>query len=280
MKINRIDIIVISIAAVLGVYLIVQAPPPLERADAEKGEKIPVEQLFKIVAEENAVVRTQWTKQIVGPGKKAGIKFGENWKKRGVEQGPLPALFLREVALNLEKKEVPLGLFLGSDYPISKANKFEGDQTVYFEKIKTTGEPQFFFDESTARYTAMFADIASSKACVTCHNEHKDTPKNDWVLFDIMGATTWTYPKEYVTRDEIALVINGLRESIRTTYNAFVLKAESFDSPPVIADKWPEEGYFVPRSDVFIDRFKQSVSSHTLGYLIEPQIPSGSTTAN
>ena len=39
-----------------------------------------------------------WTKEIVGNGKKAGLAFGEDRRKRGVEKDPLPALFLHEMA--------------------------------------------------------------------------------------------------------------------------------------------------------------------------------------
>jgi hypothetical protein len=34
----------------------------------------------------------------------------------------------------------------------------------------------------------VYADIAVAPACVTCHNEHKDTPKNDFKIGDVMGG--------------------------------------------------------------------------------------------
>jgi len=76
-----------------------------------------------------------------------------------VDQGPLPALFLREVATHLEKSSVPLSLFLGSDFPISSSNKFKGKQAEAFQTMRDTkGEAQFFYADDVKRYTAMFAD--------------------------------------------------------------------------------------------------------------------------
>ena len=65
-----------------------------------------------------------------------------------------------------------------------------------FEEIKATSEARFFHEDDTKVYTAMFPDFASVQPCVTCHNEHPDTPKDDWQLGDVMGATTWAYPKK------------------------------------------------------------------------------------
>ena len=65
----------------------------------------------------------------------------------------------------------------------------------------------------------MFPDLASVKPCVTCHNQHPDTPKADWVLGDVMGATTWSYPKANVTMDEftegVERVTAGLEKRLR-----------------------------------------------------------------
>ena len=55
-----------------------------------------------------------------------------HWKDEDVQAGPLPALFLRETAARLEASPVPLGLFLGSDYPISPSNRFQGAQAEAF----------------------------------------------------------------------------------------------------------------------------------------------------
>jgi len=55
--------------------------------------------------------RAIWTKEIVGEGKKAGLKFDEHWRDADLEAGPLPALFLRETAKSMERSPLRLSLF-------------------------------------------------------------------------------------------------------------------------------------------------------------------------
>ncbi len=271
MKINRIDIVMIGIFALTGIYLFIQAPEKL-KDEVQQGELIPVKRLFDIVAHENNVARELWTKKIVVAGKKSGFKFGEDWKDEGVEKGPLPALFLREVSNYLEKSPVALSLFLGSDFPIAIANKFEGKQVEVYQNVKTTNEPQYFYDDSVNRYTAMYPDYAISKACVTCHNEHKESPKKDWKFSDMMGATTWSYPNEYVTRDELAKVLSTVRGSFAKTYKSFLIKLETFENPPSIGEKWPEDGYKIPDLMTFHNQFSTLSSSKTLEFFLKEDI--------
>jgi hypothetical protein len=145
---------------------------PEEKTAVAGEEKVfAVEEVLEMVAKENDVTRTLYTKAIVGGGKKQGMKFDEDWRKDDVEAGPLPALFLRGVATSIRKSPVPLGLYLGSDFPVNAANKFEGKQAELFTQIKEDQKPQFFYDEDQKLHTAMFADLASAGACVSCHND-------------------------------------------------------------------------------------------------------------
>jgi hypothetical protein len=141
----------------LIVYLFVSAPPPLPE-QAAVNASIPVDRVFALVEAENDAVRTLWTREIVAAGTTVGLRFGEDWREVGEEAGPLPALFLRETAKNLERNPVRLSLFLGSDAPINSANRFEGRQKDAFAAMRRTGEPQFFQMPDTRLHTAMFPD--------------------------------------------------------------------------------------------------------------------------
>ena len=219
-----------------------------------------------MVAKENDVTRTLYTKAIVGKGKKQGMKFDEDWRKDDVEAGPLPALFLRGVASSIQKSPVPLGLYLGSDFPINAANKFEGKQATLFEDIKKDQQPKFFYDESQKLHTAMFADLASAKACVSCHNDHSQTSKSDWKLGDVMGATTWQYPKDSLTYKETIAVLNSYAEGTVDIYKAYLDEVENFEKSekPEIGDKWPAEGKYLPTAEVFLDSVKKISSYETM----------------
>ena len=43
-------------------------------------------------------------------------------------------------------------------------------------------------------FTAVYADTAVAPACVTCHNDHKDTPKSDFKIGDVMGGVVIRVP--------------------------------------------------------------------------------------
>ncbi len=229
-----------------------------------------VAEVLEMVATENDVTRTLYTKAIVGGGKKQGMKFDEDWRKDDVEAGPLPALFLRGVATSIKKSPVPLGLYLGSDFPINAANKFEGQQAELFEEIKENQEPKFFYDEEQKLHTAMFADLASAGACVTCHNDHPQTSKSDWKLGDVMGATTWQYPKDSLSYKETVAVLNSYAKGTVDIYLEYLDEIDNFkeSEKPEIGEKWPADGNYLPTAEVFLDSVRKLASYETMKKLV------------
>ena len=210
--------------------------------------------MLGIVESENDVVRALWTEEIVEAGKKVGLEFDEDWRERGVEAGPLPALFLRETAKSLEKNRIRLSLYLGSDFPINTANRFDGIQKENMAIMKNTREPQFFYTEDTGLYSVSFPDIAVAHSCVQCHNEHEQSPKSDWKIHDVMGATTWSYPSETVAFEEAIEILAVLRKGFMDAYSGYLQKTSSFSHRPQIGEKWPRDGYYLPSLDVFMDK--------------------------
>lgn len=226
-----------------------------------------VEQAMEIVSKENDVARKLYTKAIVGEGQKQGLKFDEDWAKENVEAGPLPALFLRGISTDIQKRgEVPLGLFLGSDFPVRKSNKLTGKQAELFQAMREDKKPKFFYDESNHLQTAMFPDFAVAAPCVDCHNKHPETTKTDWALGDLMGATTWTYPQDSLTFEELQAVVLAYRKGMSTTYDLFLDEVRSFKGQPIpeIGSKWPRSGYFLPSTQTFADSVTLLASTATL----------------
>jgi hypothetical protein len=256
-----------GVLAIIAVYLFATRPEPLGEGGGPQSN-VPIETVFRMVASENDAVRALWTADIVGAGTKAGLKFDEKWHEPNVAAGPLPALFLREAANALQKARVPLGLFLGSDYPIAQSNLFSGEQAQHFKKLRETGEPAFFHAADIGRHTAMFADLAVAPGCVSCHNEHPNSPKTDWKSNDIMGATTWSYPKDKVTTDEALQILASLRTSFAAAYDAYLAKISTIENPPEIGQKWPKQGYAVPARQVFLQEFERRASAKTVDRLI------------
>jgi hypothetical protein len=261
-------VVIVSFAAALAVYLFVNAPPPLAAA-APAGARIPIHTVFAMLNNENAAARALWTDEIVGRGTAVGLSFDEHWRDDTVHAGPLPALFLRETARNLQKTPARLNLFLGSPHPLNAANQFTGEQAAHFDALVQKHAPQYFVDAQTGLQTAMFADVAVSDTCASCHNEHANAPKTDWHVHDVMGATTWMYPDATVTTEQAIALVRALRTSIRETYASYLAKVATFPSRPTIGTTWPRDGFALPTADVFMAELARRSSSSTLLSLLD-----------
>jgi hypothetical protein len=258
----------ISVTAMLmvSVYLFATAPAPLSD-DAHSGKRLATKAILEIVNQQNSAVRALYTTEIVGAGKKVGIKFDEHYKDKDVHAGPLPAQFLRETARYLETTPVQLGLYLGSDYPINNANRFEGAPLAMFRQLRADRQPRFFRVEDSGRYAYLFADVAIANACVDCHNQHPQTPKNNWQLQDVMGATTWTYPTETLSVTEALDVLNTLHQAFGEAYGILLQKIQTMDQPPRIGKRWPRDGYYLPSVEVFMTEVESRIAMPTLNQL-------------
>jgi hypothetical protein len=43
-------------------------------------------------------------------------------------------------------------------------------------------------------FTAVYPDMGVSPVCISCHNEHKDSPRKDFKLGDVMGGVVIRIP--------------------------------------------------------------------------------------
>lgn len=269
MMMSNIKSFVISVLMLITVivYLFVTAPPPLQD-EKNASTHLPIEFVLSLANEENKIARSLYTKDILQAGKKIGIKFDEQWQESSVVAGLLPAQFLRETATYLEKSPVRLGLYLGSEYPINNANLIEGVQSTNFEKIKKDRHDIFFKMNEEQTYIFMSPDIAAVTACVSCHNNHAESPKKDWKINDVMGATTWLYPDEQISLTDALILLSELRKGFSFSYQYFLDEVKQMPKPYVVGNKWPEEGDFVPSNDAFMHELSKRTSQFTLNKLL------------
>lgn len=271
-KVHR-SVLILAALSVIGVYLFATAPADLD--DSAGGRRdVPVETLFRLLDAENASIRAIYTAEIVAPGLKNGMKYREDWKTRDVHAGPLPALFLRETANRLQQRMPELSLFLGSTHPIEASNRFKGAQLAYFAKIEEQRQPQFFVDESTGRHTAMFPDVASAPACVSCHNEHPNSPRKDWKIDDVMGATTWSFPRAKISTDELVAILGAYRIVAMDAYGSYLKKSETFSPAqrPQLGERWPKDGLYLPDAETFRKRVEAKNSTASLNLLLRTRM--------
>lgn len=143
--------------------------------------------------------RAVYTKKVVNRLVKEEkvIKASEKWQDD--KTLPLPAQMLRMGAETVAEKNMGFSYSLQSLWAINKQNmpKTEAEK-MGLDTINKTKKP-YYQEEMLGgkKYlTAIYADIAVAAACVDCHNDHKDSPKTDFALNDVMGGVVIRIPIE------------------------------------------------------------------------------------
>ncbi len=105
------------------------------------------------------------------------------------------------VAKRSEKlPDVNFSYSLQSLWPVNKQNapKTEAEKTGL--KFIAENKGQNYYTEETLGgkkyFTAVYADVGVAPVCVSCHNEHKDSPRRDFKLGDVMGGVVIRIPLE------------------------------------------------------------------------------------
>lgn len=143
--------------------------------------------------------RSLYTTHVVNRLQEQGIVAAtEQW-----EQGkglPLPAQFLQHSGRLVAEAGYGIRYKLIGFSPIYQRNapatEFERSALELLRRqpdrpvtgVVSSGRKQYF--------QAIYADRALSPACVTCHNSHPLSPKQDFKLNDVMGGIAITIPLE------------------------------------------------------------------------------------
>jgi len=141
--------------------------------------------------------REVYTKHVVGRMQAKGVVVAsENWEFQNTI--PLPAQFLKESGLVMERKGMGIQYRLISLWPINKRNIASGEfQQDGLSAILTHPNKPYtgYVKVGTARYfQAVYPDLAVTEACIGCHNAHPESPKRDFKLNDVIGAMVISIP--------------------------------------------------------------------------------------
>jgi hypothetical protein len=118
---------------------------------------------------------------------------------------PLPAQMFRfgaeMVAQRAEETpDIKFSYSLQSLWPVNKQNAPKTDAEKAGLKFVAENKGQNYYTMETLGgqqyFTAVYADSAVAPVCVSCHNEHKDSPKRDFKLGDVMGGVVIRIPVE------------------------------------------------------------------------------------
>lgn len=142
--------------------------------------------------------RTVYTRLIVNrlQNKEKVIKASEHFEDD--KALVLPAQMFRFGAEMVGEKTDDFSYSLLSEWPINAQNaprtEVEKAGLAYISANK--GKNYYATEELGGKnyFTAVYADPAVAPACVSCHNNHKDTPRTDFKMGDVMGGVVIRVP--------------------------------------------------------------------------------------
>jgi hypothetical protein len=153
--------------------------------------------LFIVMSSDRAV----YTKQVVNrlQNEEKILTATEHWKDE--KTLPLPAQMFRMGAETVAEKKPGFTYGLLSLWPINKQNepKTDVEKAGLQFVADNKGTTNYYAEEvlgGKKYFTAVYADVAVSPACVKCHNNHDDSPKTDFALNDVMGGVVIRLPME------------------------------------------------------------------------------------
>ncbi len=142
--------------------------------------------------------RTVYTKKVVNrlQNEQQVIKASEHWEDD--KALPLPAQMFRMGAEMVNEKGANWSYSLQSIWPINKQNvpKTEAEKTGLKFIAENPGK-NFYQEEElggTKYFTAVYPDVAIAEACIKCHNAHKDSPRSDFKMGEVMGGVVIRIP--------------------------------------------------------------------------------------
>ena len=142
--------------------------------------------------------RTVYTRNVVNrlQNDENVIKASEHWKDD--KALPLPAQMFRFGAEMVAEKDVGFSYSLQSLWPVNKQNAPRTDvEKAGLQYLVDNPGKSYYSEEELGAikyFTAVYADTAVSPACVDCHNAHKDSPRSDFKLGEVMGGVVIRIP--------------------------------------------------------------------------------------
>jgi hypothetical protein len=142
--------------------------------------------------------RAFYTAHVVSPleAQEAARASGE-WRTQK-NTIPLPVQIVNETSQMFSTQSTGLRYQLISLWPINRKNgpRDQTDKTS-LETVRTKPErpvTRIIKINGQSYFQAIYADIALSPACVSCHNSHSDSPKKDYQAGDVMGGLVIEFP--------------------------------------------------------------------------------------
>jgi hypothetical protein len=181
-----------AIVAVVGYWIL-----KLTVGDARKADLVPPDRVAEFVHAILEANRKNYTENVVEKLSRQGVAEAvEHWRdEKGI---PLPAQFLLESSRLVAQKDLKFSFRLASLTPIyvwnGPTSDFERKGLEAVAKDPDKPFTGFGKNQSGRFFQAVYADKAVAQSCVTCHNNHPNSPRRDYKLNDVMGGIVITIP--------------------------------------------------------------------------------------
>lgn len=199
--------------------------------------------------------RTIYSQYIVERlGETVSLKASENWKKANTL--PLPAQFLLMSSKIVNSKNLGIKYRLISLWPINKKNasktreEKEGLKKVTLDPSK----PHIWTARKNGQvlFNAVYPDLAVTKSCAHCHNNHPKSPKRDFKRNDVMGGIHISFPisrmgktsskkKLSIAPEVVADYVHAILEADRTVYAKHIVNRLQKKNIIYASENWWEE---------------------------------------
>ncbi len=166
-------------------------------ADRPSAGNVPLESVVDYLHSVLEADRTFYTVHVVERMQRRGvIESSEKWRE--VSALPLPAQFFQEASSLATLTGSSVRYRLISLNPINKQSGPHSDfERKALEAVMAHPDQPYKgqVTEGSARYfQAVYADLAVSSVCVSCHNADPRSPKRDYKLRDVLGAVLISIP--------------------------------------------------------------------------------------
>jgi hypothetical protein len=199
--------------------------------------------------------RTIYSQYIVERlGETVSLKASEQWEK--TNSLPLPAQFLLMSSKIVNSKSLGIKYRLMSLWPINKKNTYKTkDEKEGLKKVSLNpNQPHIWTVSKNGQvfFNAVYPDLAVTKSCAQCHNDHPKSPKRDFKRNDVMGGIHISFPisktgttasQKYpvVAPEVVADYVHAILEADRTVYAKHIVNRLQKENVIYASENWWEE---------------------------------------
>ncbi len=197
-------------AVAIALSIFIAASPACTRSEertasaAPMGDSISARLAADMVHAALAADREAYTKEVVqrltiqqkvqvvppGGGSAVPLEAREDWRSEHAKL-PLPAQMFRMGAEKVLSANTGFSYVLLSPWPVNQQNRARTDvEKRGLDQVAKSGEVLYDSEvlDGQRYFVAIYPDKAVAEACVSCHNEHPDSPRRDFKIGDVMGG--------------------------------------------------------------------------------------------